>query len=126
MSQNFNFRERRRQADWVVRGATVLSAVSWLIALAVMIILDQAAPERENFFTRLFEENVRLHWDAQLLFPAFILLILSLATCIAAFIFNSFRMRRKTDKYRASIFIIGAVNIAGIVYFLVRFGSVMF
>ena len=53
---------------------------------------------------------------------AFFLLIAALAICVIAFFFNKARMRRKTDKYRKSVIIIGAITIIGVVLFLVRFG----
>jgi len=118
-----DFQNRRKKADWVVRMATILSFISWLVAFAVLFPLDRASPEREHMFTRMFGIQVREHWDVSLLPISFGLLIAALCICIAAFIFNMQRMRRKTDKYRKSIIIIGSITIVGIVFFLVQFGS---
>jgi hypothetical protein len=103
--------------------AAILSVVSWLVALAVWAVLDRASPERENMFTRMFGVTVRENWDGTLLPIAFVLLLVSLGICVLAFFFNKLRMKRKTDKYRKSIFIIGGITILGIVFFLMRFGS---
>jgi len=115
--------ERRKKADWIVNLAAILSLLAWLIALAVWVFLDMAAAEREHIFTRMFEVAVRGHWDVTLLPIAFGLLIAALCICILAFFLNKLRMKRKTDKYRKSVFIIGGITIIGIVLFLVRFGS---
>ena len=127
-----SFQERRRKVDWVVRMATALSLIAWTVAFAVWIVLEMASPEKETMFASLARSNrtvfganetvIRDYWDTTLLPIAFLLLVAALAICIVAFFFNKARMRRKTDKYRKSVIIIGAITIVGIVLFLVRFG----
>jgi len=118
--------DRRRQADWVVQAATILSVVAWIVAITVLFIIHVAAPERVDFFTHVFGGQVVTTWNAQLLWVAFILLIASLICCIAAFLFNMLRMRRKTDKYRKSVIFMGVVTLLGIVFFIIQFGSDLF
>ena len=127
-----SFQERRRKVDWVVRMATVLSLIAWTVAFAVWIVLEMASPEKETMFASLARSNrtvfganetvIRDYWDATLLPIAFFLLIAALAICVVAFFFNKARMRRKTDKYRKSVIIIGTITIVGIVLFVIRFG----
>jgi Ni/Fe-hydrogenase subunit HybB-like protein len=117
------FTERRRKPDWVTNMATVLSFVSWVVAFGVWIALDMASPEKVDMFTTQFNVNVRGWWDTSLLLVAFILLVTSFGICSMAFIFNMLRKRRKTDKYRKSILIIGAVTVLGIIAFWIRFGD---
>lgn len=122
-----DFAERRRQADWVIKAASVLSFISWLVAITVVFVLDLAAPENDNFFTRTWEgAALRTTWNETLLPAVFILLMVSLLSCIAAFFFNRIRMRRKTDKFKKSILIIGALTLAGLILFVFRFGGYMF
>jgi len=124
-----DYLERRKKADWMVRMAAILSFISWGFALAVWVVLEMASPEREHrFITSILSKHhdatiyIRNYWDKTLLPVAFILLVVSLAICLVAFFFNKMRMRRKTDKYRKSIIVIGVITIAGIVLFLIRFG----
>ena len=119
------FVERRKKVDWVVRMATILSVLSWTVAIAVLFVLDKAQPEKEHMFTRMFGIAVRGYWETPLLSVALILLIGSLCICIFAFIFNMLRMKRKTDKYKKSILIIGSLTILGIVFFIFRFGLLL-
>jgi len=119
------FVERRKKVDWVVRMATILSVLSWVVASAVLFVLDRASPEKEHMFTRMFGVTVRGYWETPLLSIALILLIGSLGICIFAFIFNMLRMKRKTDKYKKSILIIGSLTILGIVFFIIRFGILL-
>ena len=116
-------RERRKKPDWVTRMATILSVVSWAAAAAVLLVLDRAKPEKQHLFTRMFGVDVRDYWNTAILPAAFTLLCVSLGICIIAFFFNMLRMKRHTDKFKKSIIIIAAINIAGIVFFILRFGA---
>jgi len=127
--KGFDYQERRKKSDWIVKMATILCVIAWVFVLAFWFVLEAARPERAmefiNSLLRVHFDSptyARQHWDATLLQPAFILLLVALVICIAALIFNKMRMRRKTDKYRKSIFIIGGITIIGIVAFLIRFG----
>ena len=124
-----SFQERRKKADWMVKMATILSLVSWAVVIAVWVVLDAASPEKEwQFISSIIKQHYdvqttfRSYWDKTLLSVGFILLVASLAVCLVAFFFNKLRMKRKTDKYRKSLFVIGAITIVGIVAFLFRFG----
>ena len=116
-----NSTDRRKKADWVVKLATILSLVSWVVAFLVWVVLDRASPEKEQLFSRYFDIAVRDYWNTSLLPVAFALLVTSLCICIFAFFLNMLRMKRKTDKYKKSIIIIGVITIVGIVLFIIRF-----
>jgi len=92
------------------------------MALAVWIFLDQASPDRHNMFTTWRDVAVRGHWDMVLLATAFRLLLASLLISIIAFLCALLRKRRKTDKHRWSIIIIGLITLIGTVFFVIRFG----
>ena len=115
------FIDSRKKADWVTHMATILSAVSWVIAAIVWFVLDQAQPEKAHMFTRYFDVAVRESWNYSFIPLVLVLLNVSLLSCVAAFIFNVLRKRRKTDKYKKSVIIIGLITLVGMVVFLVRF-----
>ena len=124
-----SFTERRKKADWMVKMATILSFVSWAVVIAVWVVLDAASPEKDmKFISSIIrmhndvQTHIRTYWNQTLLSVGFVLLVASLAVCMIAFLFNKLRMRRKTDKYRKSLIVIGAITIIGIVAFLIRFG----
>ena len=121
-----SFANRRKQVDWVVKAATILSVISWLTAVTVILLLDYASPETDNLMAIIFEVTVRTEWDQAFIPIAFGLLILSLIICVAAFVFNMLRMKRKTDRFKKSIFIIGFLNFIGIWIFVFRFGAYLF
>ena len=121
------FANRRRQSDWVVNAAAALSVIAWVVAFFVTLVLDLASPERDNFFTNFLGEGmVRTEWDPALLPIGLVLLVVSFLCCIAAFMFNMMRMRRKTDKYRKSVIIMGLITLSGIVFYVIRFGQYIF
>ena len=125
--------DRRKRKDWVSRMATVLSLTAWVIMVAVWVVLDAAAPEKVRTFTATFfratfgtEIVTRTRWDYTLVYFAFVMMLVSLGSSIFAFIFNKMRMKRKSDKYKISNFVIGGITVIGLVVFLIRFWTVLF
>jgi hypothetical protein len=121
-----DFHNRRRQADWVVKGAVVLSIISWAVAIAALLVIEFASPDNPDLMSRTFGGVVDSTWNDALLPIAFILLVASVCVCIIAFVFNMMRMRRKTDKYRKSIIIIGALSFIGLITLSINFAPYLF
>ena len=125
-----SFRNRRKQADWVVNSAAVLSVVSWVVAFFVVLLLDIASerPAMPGLASWLGGAPAAAvtTWNAALLPIGLILLVVSFLCSVAAFMFNMMRMRRKTDKYRKSVIIMGLITLAGIIAYVFRFGAYIF
>jgi len=128
-------KDRRQRTDWVTRMATILSVLAWLVMITVWVLVDTASPDRGMRFTQTFFEvhfdvdaaaGQSSRWDNNLIFIAYLLQIVSIGTCVVAFLFNKMRMKRKSDKYRLSIFIIGGITIVAFIAFLIRFWSNLF
>jgi len=128
-------KDRRQKTDWVTRMATILSVLAWLVMITVWVLVDTASPDRGMRFTQTFFEvhfNVdasaaqNLRWNNNLIFIAYLLQLVSIGTCVVAFLFNKMRMKRKSDKYRMSIFIIGGITIIAFIAFMIRFWSNLF
>ena len=120
------FRERRRRSDGLVKGAVIMSFVSWIFLFAVWIVLYFAGftGNYGNTPINLITDSPANHVYTYTLLPiAYGLLLISLASCLIAFFFNRLRMRRKTDRYRKSIFFTGAVTIIALITFLLNYGS---
>ena len=125
--------KRKKKTDWVSKTATILSLSAWTIMIAVWAILSAAAPERERrFITSFFDMQfgtaplIRTRWDYTLVYIAYILLLVSLGTCVIAFLLNRQRMKRKRDKYKKSILVAGGITIITFVIFLIRFWYALF
>jgi len=128
-------KDRRRKPDWVSRLATILSLCAWCIMIAVWVVIDTATPDRGMQFTQTF---FQLHFGTDaagamstrtnytLVYAAYILMLVSMGTCFIAFILNKMRMKRKSDKYKKSIFVIGGITLIAFIAFMIRFWSVLF
>jgi len=128
-------KDRRQRKDIITRMATILSLCAWTIMIAVWVVLELASPERGMMFTQTFFEwhfgtdatgAIRVRWDRQMVYLAYVLMLASFGTCLFAFLFNRMRMKRKSDKYKKSIFIIAGITAIAFVAFLIRFGSMLF
>ena len=112
--------ERRKGPDIIVNAVWWIVVIGWLLIIAAFAFTDQARPERITFFDRLFGLTVRDYWDDNLLRDAFIILLINFCVCIVGFVFNMMRQKRKTDKISKSVIVLTAINLAGILWYLVR------
>ena len=114
---------RNSKKDIVNRLVTIFAFSGWLFTLVTLFFLDRAKPEREDFFTRLFNVPVHNYWNSGLLKYALYSLIAVFGVCFIGFLFNTFRHRRKTDRYNGSILVLGGISFLSIVLFLWKFYS---
>jgi len=126
-------KDRRQKKDWVSRMATILSLSAWAVMIAVWVLIEYASPETEFLFLSGFgrvhfdlNPVLRQRWNDTLIYIAYVLLLVSLGTCLIAFFFNKIRMKRKTDKYKKSIFVIGGITVIAFIFFLIVHGSRLF
>ena len=120
------FEKRKKQSDWVINTASVLSFLAWLATIAVWFFVDKASPDQHGFAHGLTDHdyyNLRTTWNTTLLWSGLGFLIASLGLCVLAFMFNMTRMKRKTDKYRKSIIIIGIINVIALVAYILVYGQ---
>jgi hypothetical protein len=125
--------KKKKKTDLIGSTATILSIVAWVIVLAVWLVLEAAAPERERrFITSFFDvqfgtaPSIRARWDYTLVYVAYVLMLASMGICAIAFVLDRFRVRHKTGKYKKSIWVIGGITVVAFVIFLIRFGYVLF
>ena len=128
-------KDRRQKKDFISRMATILSLGAWAIMIAVWVVLDMASPERGMRFTQTFFEVhfgtdsaaiMRTRWDYTLVYAAYVMMLVSMGSCAIAFLLNKMRMKRKGDKYKKSIFVIGGITVIAFVFFMIRFWRVLF
>ena len=120
---------RRKKRDIITKMPTILALAVWVILLAVWAVLDQAAPDREHRLMRTFIDvnnlgtpaPLRTWWDRPLVYVAIMLLVASIGICATAFVFSKFRMRRKTDKHRVSVFLVGGIAIIALIVLILLF-----
>ncbi|MCL5290084.1 MAG: hypothetical protein ACOY35_00180 [Bacillota bacterium] len=98
-----SFVEKRQGVDFWVKFVKTAAIFVWAAMFIILVIIDRAKPQVENFFSNLFQISLRQSWDSDLLAYAFSLSVAMLGFSVFAFIINMKRHRRKSDKYSKSI-----------------------
>jgi len=116
-------KDRRQKRDWITRMPVILSILSWGILAAVWILIDQASPPKAYGWLSFFDGYTTPtgRWDRVLVNISYILLMVAIGICLIAFGFNKMRKRRKTDKYKLSVFFVGVISIIALTAFLIFF-----
>jgi len=116
-----NFVERRKGPDLLLKLINVIVFFSWLLIIAILTITAKAGPESATFFDRLLQVDIRNTWDAGLAQYMFYLMLVLLLLCVLGIAFNAARHRRRSDRYRISLFIMGGASVIGIIVYLISF-----
>ncbi len=117
--------ERRRGKDWITRGIEILSGVSWVAIISIMVSVGFATPQGGGgawALTKLLGETVVATPNYYYYGIARYLSLATFVLCLFGFVFNLFRHKRKTDRYRKSLIIFGAVSLASFIYWTIRLG----
>ncbi|AEG61681.1 hypothetical protein [Desulforamulus ruminis] len=112
--------ERRQGPDLWVKFLKAAAILVWLAMLVILLIIDQAKPEFENFFSRLFNVTLRQDWDTDILAYAFYLSVLMLIFSIFTLLVNRKRHRRKSDRYSRSVIIMIFFSTAVILFYFIK------
>lgn len=118
--------EKRRKDDWITITIKVIGIVGWVFIIAILSIVDSAKPGQEDWLTRLTGAEVSHHWNLALLPYGLFLLIFVLVVTVFGIIFNRMRHRRKTDRYNISVIILCVGSFIGLIYYIIRFGELIF
>lgn len=120
------FVERRKRRDWVTRAISIISIAGWVLAISALLFLQTASPQGADMFTINSRTVLKSSWNTNLLRIILVMLIVVFVACAFGFCFNLLRHKRKTDRYKKSIIILGLISIAGIALFLLVFGGLLF
>jgi len=123
----------KKKKDPLRTATTIFSIVALGILIAVWVVLEAASPERNmRFITSFFDAqfgtapSVRTRWNYTLVYVAYVLQLISIGACLIAFVVDYSRSKVKGEKLRKSIFVIGGIAVIAFVFFLLRFGNVIF
>ncbi len=112
--------ERRKGPDFLVKWIRWTVISGWILIITALLVIAAAKPQDKNLFDRLFNSQVRESWDSNLLFGAFVLLIILYLLCIIGFFFNLRRSKRKSDRISISIILLGLGSFAGIIIYVMK------
>ena len=112
---------RRKRKDIFTKCVQWFAAVSWIIAVAIVLIFAFAQPPRENIYTHLLNFIASKAWNMKYIYFAVWMLIANIAVCLFGLIFNAMRHKRKTDRFNKSILILGTLSVISLIAISVRF-----
>jgi len=118
--------ERRKDKDWMVQGSTILCVLAWMLSFFALLVIDLAAPTQANMFTHLMGGQERVTWNEAFILLAYIMLVLSVISCVTSLTFNVMRMKRSHDKLKISVLVINVLTIAGFIFFTFNFVDILF
>jgi hypothetical protein len=123
--ENRNYVNKRRRKDWVSQAISIFTGGGWGLAVATALVFSKAQPETENFFTRVFGQQIFGYWNERYLWFAFFGLVMSFIFCLFGIIFTMMRHRRKTDRFNKPLIFMSAITMIGILVFIWRFFPIM-
>ncbi len=114
---------RRKKKDSVTRAIQIMSAIALALSLTCLLMLGQAQPARESFFTRVFNVDVEPRmWDQFYLRASFGCLIATIMISGIGLLFNTMRLKREGDHFNRILLVLLALSAVGIVAFLIVYG----
>lgn len=109
--------ERRKKPDIICRYLEIAVIIVWFAIFAILGLIHFAKPQEETFLDRLLNAEVRKTVDFTLLDTAFYLLVFLFFFSLISLIFNTRRLKRRTDHIRI-FFIFSLIGLfAGIVIY---------
>ena len=120
--QKTSTRERRRGPDKWISTLVWLGVAGWLLVFAAFLLLGYAKPEVTTFFDRYFQVRVRSHWRMELVRYIFYCMVGGTLLSLTGIVINLKRHRRRTDEFRVSLILVGMISLAGVIFYLIRFG----
>ncbi len=113
--------DRRKGSDLWVKVLEWLGVFGWLLMFAALFIFDRAKPEDKNFLVKATKVGARTTWNQELTNYLFYLMIFGLCISIIGIAINSRRYRRKDDRFRITLIILGVISIFGIIKYILSF-----
>ncbi len=107
--------DRRKGPDPWVKALEWLGVVGWLLMFAALFIIDRAKPQAEKFLVKATKVEASTTWNQELTTALFYLMIFGLFISIIGIAINSKRYRRKDDRFRITLIMLGIISIFGII-----------
>ena len=112
-----NQTDRRKGPDALVRSLRWLGLSGWVFLFGTLILIDNAKPEFETFFDRMFSIQLRGYWNESLIQWIAISFLFSFILGVSGLVFNLLRNRRRKDELRINLLFITGISALGLVYY---------
>ncbi len=103
-------KNRRKGKDTLTKLVAFISVLCWVLMASVMTLLAVSRPRVEQSYSAS-EALSGFIWDGSLLSYSYYLLIAETGLCIIGIVLNSFRIKRKTDRYNTSLFFLLLISL---------------
>ncbi len=113
--------DRRKGPDPWVKALEWLGVFGWLLMFAALFIIDRAKPQSENILVNAAKVEASTIWNQELTNALFYLMIFGLCISIIGIVINSRRYRRKDDRFRITLIMLGVISIFGIIKYILSF-----
>jgi len=113
--------EHRGGPDLLVKLVRLSSVVCWFLYFAVLLIWDSARPQFYTILDMHYNKTSRLLWREDLIFLAFIFVIITFIFTIIALLFNTRRLKRTYDKISISLVLCLGVSGITMLVFLIYY-----
>ncbi len=114
-------KDRRRGPDKLIKSIRWLAIAGWINFSISLILFDEAKPDFETFFDRLFHIQMRYHWNQTYAFLSLMWFLLCIVLSIVGLWINKKRHRRRNDEYRLNLIVLGLISLIGTGFYLFSF-----
>ncbi len=114
-------KNKRRGPDIWIRTLHLLGIISWLLLIALLIVVETARPQFESFFDRFYGLNLRTTWDMNLAPYIGMVTAVGLLISFTGLLISTRRHRRKEDRLPFSLFLTGTgfvISFCACLYYL--------
>ena len=113
-----SYSERRNRRGILMQLINVMVALSFfsILILAVLFLLPQSV---ESYFNRFLIPAGAFWAKPFLCYLIYTLLLLQVGVSVVGLLMNSYRLKRKNDKYRYSLIIYALISLIVIAFYLV-------
>lgn len=112
---------RRQGPDFWVKFVKWVGICSWFILFIIVTIITKAQPQVENFMHKVAQAHLRKTWNMELIQISYYLMLFLFFIAISAFIANTRRLKRATDRLNISVIIMLILSTIGLILLGVNF-----
>jgi hypothetical protein len=109
--KGYESKDRRKGSDWLIKTMNALTILACTVLFTGFIISHYGRPETSNIIIRFHDIEIRDYWIPHLKQWFVLSLGYSSFISILALFINNFRMKRKSDNFRYSLFFFPIVSI---------------
>ncbi len=109
---------RRRGPDFVIKVINGIAGTAWVFIFMIFVFISLAKPKLQGFKKGM--GAIKGAWDTGWLDVVFFLLIFLVVLSVLGIVFNFTRMKRKTDRVKATLVLSGILAVIGLMAFALR------